>query len=789
MGKGQLIEFSYKVRGDFSPKGLQKVFFSFHPEDISQMMLIVDDVLEMVNCEIYYHIGKISQEEIDLDDYSLKLGEMKLFVVIVTTNYLMNDSFSKNWEYGYAVKQHIPILPVAVEPGLESFFTTEMNQIGKGYGDIQLLKSQVNDDTEIDYRQKLCRDLKAILVNDNEIEKIRKAFSGQIFLSYRKKDRKYANELMKTIHGIPSLQRVSIWYDEFISTGENWSDQIGTALKNSDIFLLMVTASIMEPDNYVIREEYPAAIEQNKKIVSVRKSSDGSVALDREKLRELFPGVKAYIDGDNVNELEEALRELEDRQSSSVEKNYLIGLAFFNGIGVEKDSEKAVSLIMAAAQKNFPAAISKLADMYWKGDGLAVNYENSILWRKRLVAFYSSRLKDIKDTWEMENYVRTLISLSSSLYELSSFRDSLKYGKVLVELLKQATSFSESESFDKYLTQAYNLCSKSSKRLGLCDEALIYAKKDCLVSLAHYQSNECVVNYHNLAVAYQRIGDIYYVSGDLEQTKSWYLKAIEIDEDINERLKSIDSALSLSTSILRLGDIYVRYGKYDEADHLYKRAVLLKRRILDAEDTDKYQRGYADAILSRGNSQILSGDIKTAKVLFEEAKNIYAELAEKSGMIELQYACSVALNRCAKICEKEGDFQKALEYYAQSLERRKKILSHIRTGEAVYEFAVTRYFMAGVYGHLYDNVSAKAEYEEVINLLLPILVKDQRGNMHRVQAEAAFERFKIDTFLGKRYLRYAIDAWEWLIDREPDNKKYQEQYDCCRRVYRRCYPE
>ena len=160
-----------------------------------------------------------------------------------------------------------------------------MNQIGKGYGDRQILNSQIDDKTAIPYRQKLLRDLSTILVSDKEIEKIRNAFNGQLFLSYRKKDRKYANELVRTIHSIPSMQNISIWYDEFISTGEYWSDQIENALKKSDVFLLMVTPSITEPDNYVIRKEYPEAIKQNKKIVSARKTVSSSDAIEIEKLK------------------------------------------------------------------------------------------------------------------------------------------------------------------------------------------------------------------------------------------------------------------------------------------------------------------------------------------------------------------------------------------------------------------------------------------------------------------------------------------------------------------------
>ena len=378
----KIIDFSYKVRGDFSPNGLQKVFFSFYPGDLAWMEKIADDILEISDCAIWYHTDSPGANDINLDDLGMKLQEMKLFVVIISTNYLVNDSLAKNWEYGFAMEHHIPVLPIAVESGLEEYFGDEMNRIHDGYGDIQLLRSDVKDRTEISYYQKLARDLGTILLENEEVERIKQAFSGKIFLSYRKKDRRYANELMHTIHDIPSLRNVSIWFDEFMSSGEKWSDQIGDALAQSDVFLLMVSPSITEPDNYVIREEYPAARKQDKTIVSVGKNDNKAETPDIEELRQIFPGLRVLVDGENKDELESVLQEITSEAESTPEKDYLIGLAYFNGIEMERDTEKAVSLIIASAGQNLPEAVNKLAEMYWKGDGIAVNYENSIHWRK-----------------------------------------------------------------------------------------------------------------------------------------------------------------------------------------------------------------------------------------------------------------------------------------------------------------------------------------------------------------------------------------------------------------------
>lgn len=785
----KIIDFSYRVRGDFSPNGLQKVFFSFYPEDIERMEKIADDILDISNCAVWYHTDSLTADEIDLDDFGMKLQGMKLFVVIVSTNYLANDSLAKNWEYGFAMEHHIPVLPIAVESDLEEYFAVEMNRIHDGYGDIQLLRSEVTDRTEISYYQKLARDLGAILLGNEEVERIKQAFSGKIFLSYRKKDRRYANELMHTIHSIPSLRNVSIWFDEFMSSGEKWSDQIGDALKQSDVFLLLISPSITEPDNYVIREEYPSARKLDKTIVSVGKNENKEETPDIEELRRIFPGLRVLVDGDNADELESVLREITSEAESTPETDYLIGLAFFNGIEMEHDTEKAVSLIVASARQNLPEAVKKLAEMYWKGDGIAVNYENSILWRKQLVDIYEQKFDEIKEPEEILEYIRALEGLATCLYELSSFRDSLLYAKQLAKLMEQIASFSDFSDFPHYHAQAYDLCGKNCRRLGLYDDAIAYADKYHKLAEKQYEQKPSTNNLHNISVACERVGDVYYAIGDFEQTENWYLRALEIDCRIDEKQKSVESAFTLSASLLVLGDVHIRHREYTKAAQVYSEAVKLRKRILVAEDTDERQKQYGEAVLARGTALLLDGETGEAGECFSEAKEIFETLSEKYGTIEAQHAYSVALNRCGKICEETRDFAQAREKYTESLEIRRKILTKIRSKEAVYEYALVLFFKAGASQRLFDSSIAKADYEEVVEKLLPVLEKDRKGDCHRTFTEAAFERFKIDTYSGKRYLQYAIDGWQWLMDRNPLNQSYKKQYELCRKMYQRCYPD
>lgn len=784
----------FKIYGKFASVSSQKVFISFHPDDINQMEKVAEDIHSIVDCDIYYHTSKVCLNDMDISDYEMKLKEMTLFVIVVTTNYLFNDSLSKNWEFGFAIKNNIPILPIAMESNIENFFSAEMNRIGDGYGDAQLLKFQVTDKTEISYQQKLFRDVRRFLIGNNEIEKVKGAFSGQIFLSYRKKDRKYANELMKTIHDIPSLRNVSIWYDEFISSGDRWDNQIKDALTSSDIFLLMVSPSITEPDNYVIREEYPEARRQNKEIVSVKKTDNSSKTYTLEELeKSFFPGLKILVDGKNTIELEKALQNLSDCEESNPGKDYLIGLAFLNGVGMERNIEKGVSLIVASAQKSLPEAVKKLADMYWYGDGVATNYENSILWRKELVLIYDTRYSNSKNESDMLEYIDATEDLISSLYTMSAFRESLEYSKQMVDFVEQVSAFCDNQKYASYCITAYDFCYKNSIGLGLYDDAIAYAKRHCDYCVARYDAAPSINNLHNLSVAYGRTGGVYYAIGDFKQAEIWYLMSLELDLKIDKELQSIDSAYSLSATYLTLGEVYVRIAAYELSQQYYEQAVDLRKRILDAEHTAVCQIEYAEALIDLGTALLFNidkNDNKSkAKALFIEAKDIAKNYAQEYGTIESQHMCSLALNRCAAIYGNDGNFEQALEYYFDSLERRKKILSKIRTAKSTFEYALTLYFVAEVYKNIGDKMKGIEYYECAVEELLPILSKDRRGDWHRIFAFSSFGRFRLDTFSGERYLKYAEDSWKWLTEKYPEDKDYHDQYMLCKKMHQRCYPD
>ncbi|MCR4750705.1 MAG: hypothetical protein K5852_00245 [Eubacterium sp.] len=127
-------------------------------------------------------------------------------------------------------------------------------------------------------------------------------------MSYRKKDRVYANELMKLIHKNDFCRDIAIWYDEFLIPGESFNNAIRDALTKSPLFALNVTPSLLQYNdegkpNYVMETEFPMAVRSGKIILPFE-----MVKTDREKMAISFKGLRidSMIDPGNAAEMERA---------------------------------------------------------------------------------------------------------------------------------------------------------------------------------------------------------------------------------------------------------------------------------------------------------------------------------------------------------------------------------------------------------------------------------------------------------------------------------------------------
>ncbi len=418
----------YKTKYDGKPAGKPRVYFTCHPDDFGKYFnKICDDILDTHSCAIYY-TENLSEP---IDELETSIGSCNLFVIAITQKLLESDCRAMAVDLPYALDAGMHVLPIAVETGIDAFYSLY-------FGEIQYLQANANDGTVIPYREKLKKYLDSVLVSDETAKRVKNAFDAYIFLSYRKKDRAYANELMRLIHKHPDFRDIAIWYDEFLTPGESFVENIEHILSDSKLFTLLVTPNLLEePDgkpNFVMGREYPAAMALGLPVLPAEMEETDKAVL-KEKFESIPDCANPRIDEDFKARLLSSLSKIAvSSNNSEPEHMMLIGLAYFEGIDVEVDRVRGAGLIEAAANANLHEAMEIIYKICLNGeypssgkyrkDREKENKEKAYYWSEKLAGYCISNFGLMNDKtlrayscWASQCYDRDK-SRATTLYEL-----------------------------------------------------------------------------------------------------------------------------------------------------------------------------------------------------------------------------------------------------------------------------------------------------------------------------------------------------------------------------------
>ena len=353
-------------------RNLSRVYFSAHPADYAKYLdALAKELYRTHDCVFCFD----SQPDAPYDENTLAdLQTMHLFVLPITTRLLTDTAQRRVLEQDLAIaKAHkIPVLPLMQEEGLEYLYNKT-----EPLKNLQFLSPYDKSEAALPYANKLKARLDAILLDPQTAEEVRKAFPARIFLSYRKKDRKLAQNLRQIIHARNVLRDVAIWYDEFLTPGEDFNQNIRQALEGAHLFTLAVTDHLLEEGNYVIRHEYPAALELDKPVLPVEVAQT-----DRKKFAGTFLTADQEDMQNRINKLVQPMADLSSELQETVQQRlevalnhpltenndphhlYQMGMAYLHGIDVEIDRERARELFLTAAKKDDVWAMTRLAEMF-----------------------------------------------------------------------------------------------------------------------------------------------------------------------------------------------------------------------------------------------------------------------------------------------------------------------------------------------------------------------------------------------------------------------------------------
>lgn len=669
-----------RTRGDSDPNGKRRVYFTCHPKDFGLYFdKVCEDIFKTQDCAIYYTENmeaSIPEKYLESD-----LGQINLLVIVVTRRLLTGPNRAMDFDFVFMTdeKHSTPVLPIVMETNIDNDL---IEKYKKKFGKRQYLSPNVHDLSAINYEEKLTRYLSCILLDNDTVEKVRRAFDAYIFLSYRKKDRDQANELMNLIHKNPMYRDVAIWYDEFLTPGEDFENNIRQALDKSDLFALLVTPNLINEENYIRTTEYPYAHNNAQKRILPAEM----VETDKEELRKQYPGVPNCVNA-RTDDLSAAI--LDGLKTISLRANeddpehcYLIGLAYLDGIDVEKNIEYAIQMLTIAANGGITEAKIKLYNIFSEIQGENRNNEKALDLARQLFDEYEEIHTENQAIYDA---MSRFMAMTASFEEV----DEIKEQSYIEQHKKMVV-----QNHRIYLNLMNNLAislgrvGETEKELELCKKSYELHKE-----FLGETDTDTLIALQNLAFAYEDMNDgdtafelygkCYELSlKDLDNTHD---EAYSVSGKLIERyiaVGKIDKAVELSEAAARMQIKF--YGENSiqslnalmnvetmyEMSRQYMKAFMISERI-----SNVYNKVHGITLnnidhIDREWVKVSDLTIDTLKKARKDEKRKYRSLkffddANNSGRIK-------ALSHLAYLCEYIEDYKKELKYFKKILHLQEK---------------------------------------------------------------------------------------------------------------------
>ena len=378
--------------------GKERVFLTCHPGNRQLLPRIAADIFRTLDCAIYLELfeGDAFDGASGTGSREFLLSQMDLVVVLADAAFLSGANPARDYDLAYARKNRISLLFILTQPGLVEDF----NRICGNYQAMEYLLP--------DYAARLQRtlhgmfddrgvlawnpDRKAYVSKTDVLTETFRAFSGHLFLSYRKKDREAALLLLRLIHSVPDCRDIGIWFDDFLTEGEEFTEEIAARLEGSDAILLAVTPHTFEPGNYVLECEFPLAARAGKKIIPVLLADT-----DPEMFRRHFPGLPDPLDARKEEDAALLIRLLyllyAGKEAYSGEKAWALGRAYMDGILVEKDPAVGIGLIEEAVRAGSVPAAARMIQLCMLDPTREPDRANARFYTERLLALLSLELE------------------------------------------------------------------------------------------------------------------------------------------------------------------------------------------------------------------------------------------------------------------------------------------------------------------------------------------------------------------------------------------------------------
>lgn len=654
-----------------------------------------EDLLRDISKEIFEHeeLAIYYREPGDESELAVEdICRIQICVVLVTADFLAGKDVTTLREFRAFADSSIPVLPILVEENLETWFDEVC-------GNLHCLKK-----SDGDFKKHLKNYMEQVLASDELYEKIKSLFKRQIFISYRKKDKEYIFKLIHKLYDDEGFSDTAVWYDEFLVPGENFDEAILKAMDASDLFVLAVTAHLLECPNYVINEEYPYAQKIGMEILPVH-----NMSADPDKLKDLFENIPEGVDYEDTPALhmvirtlletkkvpqgeEEGLntgRDVSDNVMKDAYKEYYLGMAFLKGICVEYRPDRGIEYITRAAEAGVPDAVERLVFVYKNGDGTEIDYEKAAEWQKKVA--------EIRKV-EPEAYYQALLELIILLQHAGKTEEASDCCDKTIAFLEDFERGHSEFYVTNGLIEVFKRQMDIETALGNFEKAQAVCGK-CISALKWVGDNENKDIFFSIQNVVQRLGYLSFVQCNLEDAEKYYQTRLQMilkkkGNDSGTSAEGTAGEYEISELLVNvyidLFDVYFRMGKRQEAElHIRKAMEMIPEDSSQAINC--YER--------MGDMYRDSGEYFEAEKMYLKALEISEAAYEKTRTLEMKRSIAVKYCKLGILCNRKNELDECIGWFEKYKKTGREVLDKANISENRRGYATACVNLAEMYDY------------------------------------------------------------------------------------------
>ena len=798
-----------------NPDNKQKIVVAAAEKDYElYYKKIADLLLNKKNCAVisYAELADIDQSS-SLEE---TLDQGFVLMVFIVTNRLTENAAKAAEILEIANRHQLPVLPILWE-NLHDF-----SQYNNLFENRQFLNPDSADSTEIPFDKKLGDYLDSIMSDDDTLRKIDEELSERVFLSYRKANRAYVSELFRAIHNDPVLMDVGIWYDEYIAGGDDFENDIFSAIDRSSVFLLCLTDKLLCEDNYVKDREYPYAVKKNLPVVAVAMED-----CDLCKAQKQFGGLGDIIPFSNKERLTEVLKKhITPNPNRTAEHCYYTGLAYLYMRYVEYDPQFAFIAISQAVKMGLPEAALRLSVMYREGQGIERNHKKAIDAQMVAVRLLENKLADQSQNDRYLNlYLETTLTLGNELLMNGRHSQAVIYFKKFTDLFPKPESDEEQKIYSAGLLGM----AQAEMNLGQYQASKNHLEKAISIRIRLYEnaekgSHDFIIYRRALAAAFLQLGDVMKKVIPLAQAdhneqefheffryaNGAYQKCLELRRQAYLDLRGGDvfefeARRDLAVILLRCAELLLSYCSQDSdavkiAQSYYLESLQLRedlytelKRIEDLRDVGVCCRYLGEFELTQKNFDSALGYIKRAEETLQKVADItgsYNDMFKLALAYNAELSClraqveSLDESECFMNCMKQivctQDYIKCLKKLKNALFANNDSMTADEKGLwqdvcfMLSDALSTLIMLSNLIENTVAEERAEKESTELLVELAPTIDPQDTARYQKF-GNALYSRATAKPgCIDKNYLAGALQIYTGLSLRYPDNNAYAE---------------